>query len=56
MFPLGKDDTKYVLLTKDYVSTAEFEGKKILKIDPEGLAVLARNAMRNVSFCCARRT
>ena len=50
MFPLGKDDTKYVLLTKDYVSTAEFEGKKILKIDPEGLAVLARNAMRNVSF------
>ena len=50
MFPLGKDDTKYVLLTKDYVSTAEFEGKKILKIEPEGLAVLARNAMRNVSF------
>ncbi len=50
MFPLGQDDTKYVLLTKDYVSTAEFEGKKILKIDPEGLAVLARNAMRNVSF------
>lgn len=50
MFPLGKDDTKYVLLTKDYVSTAEFEGKKILKIAPEGLAVLARNAMRNVSF------
>ncbi len=50
MFPLGKDDTKYVLLTKDYVSTAEFEGKKILKIAPEGLAVLARKAMRNVSF------
>ena len=50
MFPLGIDDSNYVLLTKDYVSTAEFEGKKILKIDPEGLAVLARNAMRNVSF------
>ena len=50
MFPLGKDDTQYRLLTKDYVSTSEFEGRKILKIDPEGLAVLARNAMRDVSF------
>lgn len=50
MFPLGKDDTQYRLLTKDYVSTVEFEGKKILKVDPEGLALLARNAMRDVSF------
>lgn len=50
MFPLGKDDTQYRLLTKDYVSTSEFEGRKILKIAPEGLAVLARNAMRDVSF------
>ncbi len=51
MFPLAKDETtKYRLLTKDYVSTVEFEGKKILKVQPEGLAVLARNAMRDVSF------
>ena len=50
MFPMGADDTQYRLLTKDYVSTAEFEGRKILKVDPEGLAVLARNAMRDVSF------
>lgn len=34
MFPLGKDDTKYRLLTKDYVSTVDFNGEKILKIDP----------------------
>lgn len=50
MFPLGKDDTKYRLLTKDYVSTVDFYGEKILKIDPEGLALLARSAMRDVSF------
>ena len=46
MFPLGKDDTEYRLLTKDYVSTSEFEGRKILKVAPEALELLARNAMR----------
>ncbi len=50
MFPLGKDETKYRLLTSDYVSTAEFQGKKILVVDPKGLSELARNAMRDVSF------
>jgi fumarate hydratase class I len=49
-FPLEKDDTKYKLLTKDYVSVANFDGKQILKIEPEGLAYLANQAMRNVSF------
>ena len=50
MFPLGKDDTEYRLLTKDYVSTSEFEGRKILKVAPEAIELLARNAMRDVSF------
>jgi fumarate hydratase class I len=50
MFPLGKDDTKYRLLTKEYVSTVDFEGKKILKVDPKALTLLAREAMRDVSF------
>lgn len=49
-FPLGKDETKYRLLTKDYVSLANFDGKEILKVDPAGLAFLANNAMRDVSF------
>jgi fumarate hydratase class I len=49
-FPLGKDDTKYRLLTKDYVSVSSFEGKDVLKVDPEGLTVLANQAMRDVSF------
>ena len=29
-FPMGKDTTEYYLLTKDFVSTALFEGKEIL--------------------------
>jgi fumarate hydratase class I len=49
-FPLGDDKTEYYLLTKDYVTTSNFEGQEILKINPEGLTLLARNAMRDVSF------
>jgi fumarate hydratase class I len=49
-FPLSKDDTQYRLLTKDYVSTTKLDGEEILKIDPEGLAFLAAQAMREVSF------
>ncbi len=49
-FPLGKDETKYRLLTKEYVSVSSFEGQDVLKVDPEGLAVLANQAMRDVSF------
>lgn len=49
-FPMEKDKTEYYLLSKEYVSTAEFEGKSILKIAPEGLTLLARTAMRDCSF------
>lgn len=49
-FPLGPDTTKYRLLTKDYVSEASFQGKDILVVDPKGIAFLANQAMRDVSF------
>jgi len=49
-YPLGKDETEYYLLTKDHVSVAQFEGKTILKIDPEGLTKVARAAFRDTSF------
>src|SRR6056297_3329923 len=49
-YPLGKDETEYYLLTKDHVSVAQFEGKTILKVDPEGLTKLARAAFRDTSF------
>ncbi|MDR3133332.1 MAG: fumarate hydratase [Prevotellaceae bacterium] len=49
-FPLGKDATGYYLLTKDHVSVAEFEGKEILKVAPEGLTAMANAAFRDVAF------
>lgn len=49
-FPLEKDDTKYKLIAKGYVSVANFDGKQILKVEPEGLEFLANQAMRDVSF------
>jgi fumarate hydratase class I len=49
-FPLGPDDTEYRLLSKEGVSTTTFEGREILKIEPEVLAYLAQQAMRDTSF------
>src|SRR3972149_2534725 len=49
-FPQGKDDTKYRLLTKEYVSVSRFNGKEILVVAPGGLAFLAHQALRDVSF------
>ncbi len=50
MFPMGKDTTQYHLLTKDYVSTVEFEGKEMLKVDPAGITFLTKQAFHDVSF------
>lgn len=49
-FPVKEDTTKYRLITKDFVSTEEFNGRKILKVKPEGLELLAREAFFDVSF------
>ena len=49
-FPIQKDSTEYRLLTKNYVKTIEVEGRKILKIQKEGLELLAREAYADVSF------
>jgi len=49
-FPLGKDTTKYRLITEDYVSTVEMDGRKILKVDPKGLEFLSEEAMTDVNF------
>lgn len=49
-FPILKDTTEYRLLTKDYVSTIEYDGRKILKVDPKGLELLAKEAIADVSF------
>ena len=49
-FPIHEDTTQYRLLTKDFVQTLEADGRKILKIAPEGLELLAREAFADVSF------
>ena len=54
MFEHGEDKTQYYLLTKDYVSVSEFEGKPILKIEKEGLTAMANAAFRDVSFLLRR--
>ncbi|MCQ2360162.1 MAG: fumarate hydratase [Paludibacteraceae bacterium] len=53
-FPLGEDTTEYYLLTKDYVTVSEFEGKPILKVAKEGLTAMANAAFRDVSFLLRR--
>ena len=54
MFQLGEDKTEYYLLTKDHVSVGDFEGKPILKVEPEALTKLANACFRDVSFMLRR--
>jgi len=49
-FQIEKDTTGYTLLTKDFVTTTEALGRKILKVDPAGLELLARTAISDLSF------
>jgi len=51
-FALGKDETQFRLLegSSKYVSIENFNGEQILKVAPEGLKVVANQAMREVSF------
>ena len=49
-YPIQEDKTEYRLLTKDYVKVVECDGRKILKVDPKGLELLAKEAYSDVSF------
>lgn len=49
-FPLSGDETEYRLLSKEGVSTSEFEGCEILKVSPQALSFLAQQAMHDCSF------
>jgi len=49
MVPSFEDTTKYRLLTTDYVETIEVEGREILKIDPEGIALLTAQGFSDTS-------
>ncbi len=47
---LGNDSTEYRLLSREGVSTATFEGREMLKVEPSALALLARAAFRDSAF------
>src|SRR5258706_11049615 len=48
LLPLGDDPTPYRKLTSDHVSSARFEGESVVKIEPAGLTLLAREALREI--------
>ena len=49
IFPLGEDTTVYKKLSDQHVSVDEFSGKPILKIDPEALTLLSKQAFADIS-------
>ncbi|MGZ4718632.1 MAG: fumarate hydratase [Acidimicrobiales bacterium] len=49
LLPLGADDTPYKLLTADGVSTFEAGGDRFLRVDPEVITLLTRQAMRDIA-------
>lgn len=46
----GRDTTKYRLLTKDFVKLVETDCGKVLKVEPQALTLLAREAVYDLSF------
>lgn len=50
MFPMGKETTKYRLVTKDYVSIVKCGDVEMLKVDSEGLRLIAKQAFHDVAF------
>lgn len=49
-YPLSKDKTTYKLISTEHISTVEVDGRKILKVNPKALELLAEQAMVDVSF------
>ncbi|MEN9798582.1 MAG: hypothetical protein RL653_2278 [Pseudomonadota bacterium] len=49
LLPLGHEETPYRLLTKEFVTTFEAGGRRFVQVAPEGLTLLAREAMKDIS-------
>jgi len=49
MFELGPDETEYRKLGGEGVSSVEIDGRRLLKIEPRALELLAATAIRDVS-------
>jgi fumarate hydratase class I len=48
--PLGPDPTKYRLITQEGVSTAAFEGQRVVKVKSTVLTEIARQALSEVNY------
>jgi fumarate hydratase class I len=49
ILPLGDDKAQYRKLSSDFVSTFEAAGQTFLKVEPEALTLLAREAMSDIA-------
>jgi fumarate hydratase class I len=49
-FPTAKEETPWRKVASDLVSVATFEGQEVLKVAPEALTLVAREAFRDVAF------
>lgn len=49
-FQVSDDQTPYRLLTREHLTTSRVEGMEVLRIEPEALRLLAREAFKEVSF------
>jgi fumarate hydratase class I len=49
LLPLGPDSTPYRVITRDYISAFEARGRTFLEVEPEGLTLLTREAMRDIA-------
>jgi fumarate hydratase class I len=50
LFETGPDTTEYRLLTREHLRETEFEGQKVLVVDPEALTLLANQAFHDINF------
>ena len=49
LFPLSEDKTPYRKLSGDFVKTIEIDGKKFLKVEEEGIRLLAEQAFMDIN-------
>lgn len=49
LLPLGDDDTPYTKISSDFVSTFDAAGQEFVKVDPEGLTLLTKEAMKSIA-------
>ena len=54
LLPIGEDDTPYRLLTTDGVSTFDTPEGRFVKVEPEVLTLLTKEAMRDIAHLLRR--